>query len=65
MDRCCTDNCAGFDGASPAYQRVLWIVIALNAAMFAVEMIAGHAAASQALKADALDFLADAANLQH
>jgi Co/Zn/Cd efflux system component len=61
MDSCCSDNCAGFDGASPRYRRVLWIVIALNAGMFILETAAGHLAASQALKADALDFLADAA----
>jgi Co/Zn/Cd efflux system component len=36
------------------------MVIAINAAMFAVEMIAGQTAQSQALKADALDFLGDA-----
>jgi len=34
-------------------------VIALNATMFVVEMIAGHLAKSQALQADALDFLGD------
>ncbi len=61
MSDCCSNSCAGFDGASPAYRRVLWIVIALNAGMFIVEMLAGHLASSQALKADALDFLADAA----
>ena len=35
-------------------------MIALNATMFVVEMSAGHAAKSQALQADALDFLGDA-----
>lgn len=49
-----------FDGTSPAYRRALWIVIALNATMFAVEITAGALAGSQALRADALDFLADA-----
>ncbi len=48
-----------FDGASRAYKRVLWIVIAINALMFIVEMSAGVAADSMALKADALDFLGD------
>lgn len=51
---------AKFDGMSAAYKRRLWAVIAINAAMFAVEMVAGHAARSQALQADALDFFADA-----
>jgi cation diffusion facilitator family transporter len=45
---------------SLAYKRRLWIVILLNAAMFAVEMTAGHMAKSQALQADALDFFGDA-----
>lgn len=48
-----------FDGVSDDYKRRLWIVIALNATMFAVELAAGAIAGSQALKADALDFLAD------
>lgn len=41
------------------YVRVLWAVIAINATMFAVEMVAGQLAGSQALQADALDFLGD------
>ena len=48
--------------ADPGYRRVLWIVLAINAAMFAVEIGAGLAAGSAALQADALDFLADAGN---
>ncbi|MGE0714355.1 MAG: cation transporter [Alphaproteobacteria bacterium] len=50
-----------FDGASPAYRRVLWIVIALNGAMFGIEIFAGALSGSMALQADALDFAADAA----
>ena len=49
-----------FDGISPDYKRRLWLVIAINAAMFVVEMAAGQAARSQALQADALDFAGDA-----
>ncbi len=60
MSGCCGTE-AKFDGLSPDYKRRLWAVIAINAAMFAVEMTAGAAAGSQALKADALDFAADAA----
>jgi len=48
-----------FDGLDPHYKRVLWTVIALNGVMFLTEMAAGQLAGSQALKADALDFLAD------
>jgi Co/Zn/Cd efflux system component len=44
------------------YRRVLWTVLAINAAMFAVEVGAGIAAGSASLQADALDFLGDAAN---
>ena len=59
MTGCC-DHDVRFEGVSAAYKRRLWLVIAINAAMFAVEMSAGQAAQSQALKADALDFLGDA-----
>lgn len=48
-----------FDGMSVEYQRALWAVIAINAVMFVVEIAAGSLAGSQALQADALDFLAD------
>ena len=59
MAGCCGHD-AKFDGVSDAYKRRLWAVIAINAGMFAVEMGAGQMAGSQALKADALDFLGDA-----
>ena len=49
-----------FDGVSDDYKRRLWIVIAINGGMFLVELLAGHLAKSQALQADALDFLGDA-----
>jgi Co/Zn/Cd efflux system component len=41
---------------------VLWAVLAINAAMFLVEIGAGVAAGSASLQADALDFFGDAAN---
>ncbi len=56
--QCCGQNVA-FDGLSPGYRRVLMIVIAINAGMVLFEGGAGFMAESQALKADALDFLAD------
>ena len=59
MSGCCGHD-TKFDGVSDDYKRRLWIVIALNATMFAVEMTAGHLAQSQALQADALDFAGDA-----
>lgn len=65
MSDTCNDHACGcsgnprFDGIDPRYKRVLWIVIAINGAMFLVEMAAGQLAGSQALQADALDFLGD------
>ena len=58
-DTCCPKGVPVFDGVDPRYKRILWTVIGLNGAMFLGEMIAGQIAGSQALKADALDFLAD------
>lgn len=43
-------------------RRVLWIALAVNGGMFLVEVLAGNHARSSAVQADALDFLADAAN---
>lgn len=45
-----------------AQARVLWAVLAINTAMFVVEVGAGLASGSASLQADALDFLGDAAN---
>ena len=51
------------DGApDPKFRRALWIVLAINAVMFGVEMISGLFAHSVSLQADALDFLGDSAN---
>jgi Co/Zn/Cd efflux system component len=58
---CCGKQEVRFDGMSAAYRRALWAVIVINASMFVVEFGAGLFAGSQALKADALDFLADTA----
>ena len=41
------------------YRRALWIVIALNMGYGVIELIGGFIAGSQALKADALDFVGD------
>jgi Co/Zn/Cd efflux system component len=46
----------------PQWRRALWIALVINAGMFLVEMVAGAAADSRALYADALDFFSDAAN---
>jgi len=64
MGDSCNDNCcAGL--ARPddrRFARILWIALAVNAAMFLVEAGAGLAAGSMSLQADSLDFLGDAAN---
>ncbi|HEY4775202.1 MAG TPA: cation transporter [Xanthobacteraceae bacterium] len=57
MGACCETGV--FEGRSADYRRRLWLVIAINATMFAVEMLAGALSGSQALQADALDFLGD------
>ena len=54
---CCSDK--KFDGVSERYKRILLVVIALNALMFLVEIAGGIFSQSQALQANALDFLAD------
>jgi Co/Zn/Cd efflux system component len=60
MGASCCANEARFEGLSADYKRRLWLVIAINAAMFLVEMVAGAVAGSRALQADALDFFGDA-----
>lgn len=62
-----SENCRGscgdvnFEGASETYKKILWIVVVINFTMFLVEIVSGFIADSTALKADALDFLSDAA----
>ena len=61
---CQPDSCGchgnpKFDGMDRRYVRILWAVISINATMFVIEMVAGQLAGSQALQADALDFLGD------
>jgi Co/Zn/Cd efflux system component len=58
------DWCCGnaIDRSRSHYKRVLWAVLAINAAMFAAEIGAGLIAGSASLQADALDFLGDAMN---
>ena len=46
---CGCDEGTVFDGMSAAYRRVLWTVILINFAIFAVEMVAGVYADSLAL----------------
>lgn len=63
-DCCCAPPPLDLDPhrGSSSYRRVLWIVLAINAVMFLVEIGAGLVAGSASLQADALDFLGDAGN---
>jgi Co/Zn/Cd efflux system component len=47
---------------SPKWRHALWIALIINAGFFVAEIVAGAAAGSSALQADALDFFGDAAN---
>jgi Co/Zn/Cd efflux system component len=64
MACCAHDHCSGSENRQPdnRYRRVLWAVLIINAALFLTEIVAGLAAGSASLQADALDFLADTAN---
>jgi Co/Zn/Cd efflux system component len=53
------DELPSLTHVTPAYKRALWIVIVLNVGYGVVEMLGGFISGSQALKADALDFLGD------
>lgn len=63
-DCCCTPPPVSLDPhrGNTSYRRVLWLVLAINAVMFLIEIGAGLAAGSASLQADALDFLGDTAN---
>jgi Co/Zn/Cd efflux system component len=60
--QCCHIRHSDRHRNNAAYKKVLWIALAINAAMFLIELIVGLAAASVSLQADALDFFGDAAN---
>jgi Co/Zn/Cd efflux system component len=62
MDCCGHDHDFDPHRGDAGYRRVLWAVLAINGAMFLIEVGAGVAAGSASLQADALDFLGDAAN---
>lgn len=56
---CDDDGPKDLPHSTPAYRKALWVVAVLSVGYGVVEMAAGFIAASQALKADALDFLGD------
>jgi len=56
----CESTGARLARRSPDHRRVLWLVLAINAAIFAGEYAAGWLARSTALQGDSLDSLGDA-----
>jgi Co/Zn/Cd efflux system component len=58
---CCDHDCQSVETGG-RYRRILWVALGLNAAMFLIEIVASVIAGSVSLRADALDFLGDAAN---
>ena len=60
MSAHCHDTPAGT--SDPRYRKILWIALALNAAMFFIELGAGFKSDSVSLLADAIDFFGDTAN---
>lgn len=58
----CESLCSSPQPPDPRYRRALWAALVLNALMFGVEVVASLSAQSVSLLADAMDFLADAAN---
>lgn len=62
MSTCCNSTCTSQTSTSPRFRKALWAALAINAAMFAVEIVAGVQSGSVSLLADAVDFAGDAAN---
>lgn len=60
MANCCEDKGCEISALRERHERVLWIVLVINAVMFALEGWAGLNAHSTSLLADALDMLGDA-----
>lgn len=61
-DAACSSAASSTTLNSPNWRRALWIALVINAGFFVTEIVAGAAAGSAALQADALDFFGDAAN---
>jgi Co/Zn/Cd efflux system component len=63
-DHCCAaaKPAAQTAAEQARWRRTLWVVLAINAGMFGVEIVAGFLARSAAMQVDALDFFGDAAN---
>lgn len=59
---CCNAGCNANKVPSTRFKKVLWTALAINLAMFVVEVAGGISSGSVSLMADAMDFLGDAAN---
>lgn len=59
-DRCCQAKAAELSKLKQRQAKVLWIVLLINAVMFAIEFGAGIRADSLSLTGDSLDMLGDA-----
>jgi len=59
---CSSSSCGAPPPVDPRCRRALWIALALNAAMFAIELGASWASGSVSLLADSVDFFGDAGN---
>ena len=59
---CCDSGCEAGKELTARYRKILWIALAINLAMFFVEVLGGLRSGSVSLMADAIDFFGDAAN---
>ena len=60
MSSCCEDKSCEVTALKERHAHVLWFVLAINAVMFVVEVVAGIQARSTSLLADGLDMFGDA-----
>lgn len=59
-DECCEGSAQNASELAARHRGVLWIVLAINLALFIIEMVAGLRAGSSALLGDSLDMFGDA-----
>jgi cation diffusion facilitator family transporter len=59
---CCNIESDTKSAPTARYRKVLWMALAINLAMFVVEVVGGFSANSVSLLADAIDFFGDTAN---
>jgi Co/Zn/Cd efflux system component len=62
MAGCCDDTSCVTPTTDARYRRVLWAAFLINLMMFGAEIVASVLSRSVSVRADALDFLGDAAN---